>query len=164
MKGVNDSDLVLIVYMNPNRGQHKVVGASTKMNYGYREGGGVEKFYVHQLDIASHPDWFVPFVPPSVRQENIEVPVPEPPIEIPIPDFIQTMSSDTPVAPAKDIMRPLDLESIPGVTEHITLQLTERGVKTWEDIVNLGTEGLKELDGVGDKRAEAIIAYCKKKI
>ena len=163
-QGVNDDDLVLIVYNNPNRGQHKVVGASTKLNYGYREGGGVEKFYVHKLDIASHPDWFVPFMPPAVNVERTEVAQPEPPVELSAPDFVQTMSADTPVAPAKDITKPFDLESIPGVTEHIMNQLVIRGVKTPEDVINLGVEGLKELDGVGDKRAEAIIAYSKKHV
>jgi hypothetical protein len=57
-KLMNDNDMVLITYDNPNRGQHKVVGANTGIPYGYRMGGGVEKFYVHKQDISSLPDWF----------------------------------------------------------------------------------------------------------
>jgi glycosyltransferase involved in cell wall biosynthesis len=180
---MNDADMVLISYENPNRGQHKVVGAATKINYGYRQGGGIERFYVHKDDIAAYPDFFKPFTPPSVIIEQPVVELPPAPAELPpyegsttsyepvnkyasspvSLDFIETKPAGAVVIEDRSF-RPLDLESIPGVTEKIADGLRDKGVKEWEDIVMLGLEGLKSVEGVGDKRAEAIMAYAQNKI
>lgn len=160
-----DSEMILISYENPNRGQHKVVGATTRINYGYRQGGGVEKFYVHKDDIAAYPDWFIPFAAPAVVVEQ-QAPVspPPPPVEVPAPDFIETKPADADVGIGDTTFKPLDLQSIPGVTERIADSLRAKGVKTWEDIATLTTEELITVDGIGLKRAEAIINYAKKQL
>lgn len=157
---MNDADMVLITYENPNRGQHKVIGFYTKLYYGYRQGGGTERFYVHKDDVAARPDWFVPYQQPVQRAEI----VPPKPQEIAPPEFIETQPAQTPIAPQQDIFKPFDLETIPGITEHIKSQLEERNIKSWEDIVEMGVDGLKELDGIGDKRANAIYESAKSKL
>lgn len=182
VKGIADADLILITYENPNRGQHKVVGAATKLNYGYRQGGGVERFYVHKDDIAAYPDFFKPFTPPAVViNEPVETEPPPAPVLvnpepmvfedeldtfqplIKTPDFIETKPASAEVVEDRSL-RPLDIESIPGVTPKIAEGLREKGVRSWEDIVNLGEEGLKTIEGVGEKRAQSILAYAKGKI
>ena len=65
---MTDNDMVLVTYENPNRGQHRVVGAQTGINYGYRAGGGQERFYVHKNDIATHPAWFRPYQAPIIQR------------------------------------------------------------------------------------------------
>jgi predicted flap endonuclease-1-like 5' DNA nuclease len=189
-----DNDMVLISYENPNRGMHKVVGASSHINYGPRQGGGVEKFYVHKSDIAAYPDWFVPFNPPSVVVENTPAELPPPPeileespsstssssyAESPdykIPDTptaspsasslsstgIETYSANTEVIESKPLDKPFDLQSIPGVTERIAIELNSKGIKTWQDIIDFGLEGLKSIEGIGEKRAEAILNSARK--
>jgi glycosyltransferase involved in cell wall biosynthesis len=176
---IMDSDMILVVYENPNRGMHKVVGASTGINYGYREGGGVEKFYVHKDDIKSYPDFFIPFILPQVVIEQPKVVPPPPPVSLeepisttvemptetlPTPDFIETLPASAEIGSGEVAFRPLDLQSVPGVTEKIADDLRRKNIRTWEDIIELGLEGLKTVEGVGDKRAEAILAYAKKRI
>jgi len=51
-----DEDLVMVKYMHPNRGQHVVVGATTKTKYGYRGGGS--QFLVSTKDIKAQPHLF----------------------------------------------------------------------------------------------------------
>jgi glycosyltransferase involved in cell wall biosynthesis len=176
-----DKDMVLVVYDNPNRGQHKVVGASTKINYGYRQGGGVEKFYVHKDDIANYPDWFRPFAPPAevISQTQLEVPPPPPPVSLEEPisaiaetsmpaenilDFIETKPASENVVEGKPLDKPFDLQGVPGVTDHVAEVLHEFRVSSWEDIVEFGKDKLMQIDGVGEKRAEAILAYARKNI
>jgi hypothetical protein len=166
---LHDEDMVLVTYENPNRGQHRVVGANTKIPYGYRQGGGIERFYVHKADIAAHPDWFRPYTPPAVVVEERAIEPPPPPvplydpIRIEAPDFIETLPASSGVVEGTLINKPIDLQGIPGVTEKIAEQLNKKGVKNWSDVVNLGVEGLKELEGVGDKRAETILEYARKR-
>lgn len=179
-QGISDADMILITYENPNRGQHKVVGAATKLNYGYRQGGGAERFYVHKDDIAAYPDFFKPFTPPAVViNEPVETEPPPAPVLVEHPrpeaivttspapiqtlDFIETKPANAEVVEDRSL-RPLDVESIPGVTPKIAESLREKGVRDWDDIVNLGEEGLKTIEGVGDKRAQSILAYAKGKI
>lgn len=160
---LQDEEMVLVTYMNPNRGQHKVVGTETKIVYGYRAGAGSEQFYVHRADMKAHPDWFVPYTPPQVVVENepiVEIPAP---VEVPVPDFIETKPANEPIVAPKDITQPLDLQSVPGVTEKIANGLKAKGVKTFEDIVALGTDGLRTIEGVGEKRAESILLYAQKR-
>jgi hypothetical protein len=175
---MNDNDMILCTYENLNRGQHKVVGVETGINYGVRGGGGVEKFYVHRKDIESHPEWFKPYIqqqviteptpptvtppPVAITQPPVEAPKVEPPKEL---DFVKTQpaSQTSGLAPASpDLLKPLDLQGLPGVTDKIADALFAMGIKGWEDIVELGVEGLKTIDGIGDKRATAIYAAAAK--
>jgi glycosyltransferase involved in cell wall biosynthesis len=76
----SDNDLVLIVYMHPNIGQHSVVGNSTKKFYGYRGRG--EEFLVHRADIAARPKVFVPIeVAPVIDEPPPVIPPPPKAIE-----------------------------------------------------------------------------------
>lgn len=67
-KNITDDDVVLILYVNPNTGQHRVVGSSGQ-DYGYRSGGGVERFYIKIEDQRSKPDIFKIVEPEPVAQE-----------------------------------------------------------------------------------------------
>ena len=51
-----DEKFVLVKYLHPNRGNHHVIGSSTKTKYGYRAGGNV--FLVHIDDINAQPHLF----------------------------------------------------------------------------------------------------------
>jgi len=162
---LSDNDVILITYNNPNRGQHKVVGPSSKTNYGYRSGGGVEHFYIRKEDLATHPDWFTPYNPPAAIVEQPKLAAPPPPevLTTNLPDFIETKAASE-VIPAPPIaFKPLDLQSIPGVTEKVAASLRAKGVREWQDLVDLGMDGLKSVEGIGDKRAEAILAIAQKK-
>lgn len=167
-----DDDLVLMSYENPNRGKHKVVGAITKTVYGYRQGGGAEKFYVHKEDAKAQPDWFKPYSPPVVVLEKAE-PVETPPpqvLDIPVEtqpapvetlDFVATKAANELIPAAPMMFKPLDLQSVPGVSARMANALQDKGVKTWEDIILLGMDGLQTIEGIGEKRAEAILAAAK---
>jgi hypothetical protein len=173
-----DNDMVLISYENPNRGMHKVVGASSHINYGPRQGGGVEKFYVHKADIAAYPDWFVPFNPPSVVVDKTPTELPPPPLVIiedeaeyipnglyeAIDSVVHTLPASGTVVEMKPLDKPFDLQSIPGVTERIAIELNGQGIKTWQDIIDFGLEGLKSIEGIGEKRAEAILNSARKNV
>jgi glycosyltransferase involved in cell wall biosynthesis len=161
---LTDDDMVLITYENPNRGMHGVYGAATKINYGYRAGGGMERFYVHKADIATHPGWFIPVLESS---PNIAQSV-SPPVEVSPPkelDFIKTnpASELNGLAPQSvDILKIPDLQSLPGITDKIADILFKKGVKTWNDIIELGIEGLQTIEGIGPKRAVIIFDSAKK--
>jgi len=163
-KMMSDNDMVLVTYENPNRGQHKVVGASTGIPYGYRTGGGVERFYVHKRDIASHPDWFRPYEPAPVVIEQPKAAPPPPPAVIEPPkelDFIETKPASSIVPTEKPIDKPDDLQAIPGITGAIARELAEKGVKTYAEVVELGEAGLLRISGIGEKRAHAIYTRAK---
>jgi ERCC4-type nuclease len=49
-----------------------------------------------------------------------------------------------------------DFQSLPGITDNISDLLLKKGVKTWNDIVELGIEGLQSIEGIGAKRAAII--------
>jgi predicted flap endonuclease-1-like 5' DNA nuclease len=171
---MNDNDMVLCTYENPNRGQHKVMGA--KINYGYRAGGGQERFYVHKNDIAAHPDWFRPYQPPVAERmiPVVTTPPPQPvavwaePVQATPPptelDFIKTKPASESAGPgqvAVGVFKPADLQAIPGVTDKIADALRKEGVKTWQDVVEYGTERLLKIEGVGPRRAEAIMTKAQ---
>jgi glycosyltransferase involved in cell wall biosynthesis len=159
---MNDGDMLLVSYENPNRGQHKVVGAATHINYGYRAGGGTEKFYVHKADIASHPSWFRIYIPPEVVVQpvitTVAAPIPVEPILV--PDFIETKAASEVITVVQPV-KPMDLQSIPGVTDKIAEALHKKGIKTREDVIQLGKEGLLEIEGIGEKRATSIYNRAK---
>jgi len=53
---ISDEEMLLIVYMHPNQGQHKVIGQATARNYGYRGRG--ERFLVHRGEQRLQPQVF----------------------------------------------------------------------------------------------------------
>jgi ERCC4-type nuclease len=57
-----------------------------------------------------------------------------------------------------------DLQTLPGITADIAAQLKQEGADTPEDVLLLGIDGLKELKGVGDKKAEMILAAIQARL
>jgi len=146
MQDMADNDVVLARYLHPNRGQHKVVGVSTRTVYGYRAGG--DTFLVHKADIAAQPHLYaqvqkaqvvaVPSGPPAP-------PAPPLPIEVPVPKPVSTF----------------DPQSIPGVGPDMVKQLTARGILTLAQFKAMSKVQWTNIKGVGEKRADAIMAALK---
>jgi glycosyltransferase involved in cell wall biosynthesis/predicted flap endonuclease-1-like 5' DNA nuclease len=174
-KNMNDESMVLVVYDSQNMGQHKVIGPASKTFYGYRSGG--EKFYVNRSDAAAAPHVFKA-IPERITEQQVTAP-PEPIEETPPPqpieeemvaieqdsaeelgEHLEAIEEETfdyhPIV--EDENGEVDLQSVGGITEQIADALEARGIKTKEDIIALGVEGLQEVKGIGKIRAEAIIA------
>lgn len=176
-----DEQLVLIEYMHPNRGQHSVIGAITKTNYGYR--GGSEQFLVHVDDIAAQPMYFRRIQLDKVVAPKAEVSLPPPPVAInpqaelppePEPEPEQIVNEALPVdllANAVEIKKPpidesaeLDVYILTGVTDAIAEQMIAAHLTTPRSILDSGLDGLQELRGVGPNRAQAIVEHTAKLI
>jgi len=56
----------------------------------------------------------------------------------------------------------VSLEELPGVGEKTLISLKEAGFGTIEDILKASAEDLMKIDGIGQKRAEKILAAAKK--
>lgn len=56
----------------------------------------------------------------------------------------------------------ISLSQLSGVGEKTLLNLTEAGIKTVEDVLKAGLEGLVEIKGIGKKKAESLIDEAKK--
>jgi N utilization substance protein A len=54
------------------------------------------------------------------------------------------------------------LLELPGVGEKVMESLRDAGYKTADDILNAGIDGLTKIKGIGEKKAEKIIAEAKK--
>jgi predicted flap endonuclease-1-like 5' DNA nuclease len=172
---MSDEQMIMCVYESPNYGMHKVVGTQTKINYGYRAGGGTDRFYVHKDDIAARPDVFRPFIQPRpVIDQPAQAPLSAPAqiaapvqlkeappaVELKAPDFIKTEPANTSDGPGQNfnvVFKPIDFQSIPGITDKIADALDKKGVRTWQDVVQLGKDGLLAIEGIGEKRADTIL-------
>lgn len=140
-----DENLVLCIYQHPNKGDHKVIGPATRTVYGYRGGG--TRFYVHKSDIAAAPDLFVPINVMEERRQQMAPPPPPPPPPAPSDEYEEEVV--------------FDLQSLPGITPQIAMGLNAMGAHTPEDVLELGVEGLSRIKGIGEKRAEAILAFIE---
>lgn len=77
---MTDAEFVLAKYTHPNRGEHAVIGTSTRTKYGFRGGG--EIFLVHKDDVEAQPHLF------EVIDQK-PTPVPEVPrVEPPAPEAV----------------------------------------------------------------------------
>jgi hypothetical protein len=179
---MSDDQMIMCVYEGTNTGQHKVVGTQTHTNYGYRAGGGVERFYVHKDDIASQPHLFRPFIQPRpVIEQPTPVPLPAPEkvhdklqpgvvkkapvVELKAPDFIKTAPASTSDGPGQNlnvVFKPIDWQSFPGISDKVADALEKKGARTWQDVVQLGKDGLMLIEGIGEKRADTIMARAIK--
>jgi len=56
----------------------------------------------------------------------------------------------------------ISLSQLSGVGEKTLLNLTEAGIKTVEDVLKAGLEGLVKIKGIGKKKAESLIDEAKK--
>jgi len=70
---MKDDNFVLVLYTSNNIGNHRVVGAATRIDYGYHQGG--QQMLAHKDDIAVSPHLFKPIVSSSIAREPIEKPV-----------------------------------------------------------------------------------------
>lgn len=149
-----DDNFVLVRYTHPNRGQHRVIGAATGRDYGYHAGG--DMFLVHKRDIEVQK-FFEVAETTAEKKTSADIYGHSPaPIEPkPLPEAEEELEIDD--------KRPFfDLQTIAGITSITEQMLHARGVYTPEDVIELGEDGLKEIKGIGDKRAESIIISAKK--
>lgn len=159
---VTDSDYDMVEYVHPNRGEHPVVGFATGKQYGFRSGGGQEKFLVHKSDIAAMSGFFrsVSEVPSSPKAEIV---APPPPTPIAEPD--DTPVKDAPSTPPKDVAKKalnqakFDLQRLPGVTPNIAKSLIRAGLISPEIIISGGLKSLEEVKYVGQVKAKLIFEY-----
>jgi len=183
---VADSEFIRVQYMHGNRGDHRVIGSAQfdrrieglnmigrggwwYIDYGYHSGG--EQMLVHVRDEQLNPHLF--------RRISVKDTVPMPEPELP-PEPAVLAAEDEPVSyPGIQEPRPIasrlqapeslrdgsafDLQSLPGVTADIAAEMKADGIDTIDDVLGLTLEDLKGYSGIGKKRAEAILAYARKK-
>lgn len=172
-----DGDMIRAKYLHPNRGQHRVLGGAEKIDYGYRAGGDI--FLVHKNDIASQPHLFQaiePIMPAKPKPAPSEPPViaeTPPPIAVaPTTDVIDDLLAEPDPIPVVEevlpkeeviveIVQDFDFQTLPGVTNDIASQFEANGLKTLEDIVALGIEGLQKYKGIAKVRGEQISTAAK---
>ena len=177
---MDDKNMVLCLYNNPNRGGHKVVGAVTGITYGYFGGG--KRHLIHKDDIAGRPDLFVPVEqqqvvpPPPPKPTPPPVPVQETKASEPIveesvdpfemvydePLIPETVAVPEPVeAPVEEKEeRPFDLQTLPGITPIIAQEMNAAGIHTLEDIMHYSSEDLQKIKYIGKSRADGLLKYA----
>jgi glycosyltransferase involved in cell wall biosynthesis len=140
-----DADVMLIRYLHPNKGQHKVVGTATRTVYGFRAGG--DTFLVKKADVQSQPHLFQVIQQPaaSVPRPTAQAPRPPVPIEAPVPRSLAQF----------------DPQEIPGIGVDIIKQLNQQGKMTLAQLKAMTQAEWVGLKGVGIKRAETIMAALK---
>lgn len=161
---MTDDSIVLISYDHPNRGMHRVIGAATGTDYGYRAGG--ERFLVDKRDIAANPKIFtiintqveapkqeIVETPPPVVAKGAKAPRKEAKVEVP--------EIKSAVEERKEYS---DLQLIPGVTPTIAAQLNGMGVHTLQELADLSLDDLMNIKGIGKSRATTIMDYANKKL
>ena len=175
-----EQDMVLANYTSTNRGDHKVIGHAAftyrisgvrmvqtkrgyQIDYGYHPGGS--RFIVHKDEFLAAPHLFQPVssTVPEVHiasQRTSSMAVVEKHLEKPMPLKARQILEEELELDLKEepvIVRKSDLQTVPGVSADIAAQLKELGADTLEDVLLLGVEGLKDIKGVGDKKADMII-------
>lgn len=146
VSGVVDDNMILIKYASANRGQHLVVGHLTGRKYGYRAGG--EVFYVLRKDAEAAPNLFVPVQksPTAPDKRQIE--------ELSPPKTSLQMEDDT------SATTKFDFTKLPGITPKIAEQIERSGIDNVDDLMKMTARQIAtSFKGVGEKRAEAILAY-----
>ncbi len=138
-----DENFIMVRYLHPNKGQHMVVGASTKTRYGYRAGG--DSFLVHKDDVNGQPHLYEP-IGAAPR-------APAPPPAAPMPAPISTFSGK----PSEASMA-VSLQSLPGVTPEIEAQLKDLGRTSLADVKAMTLNQWMRIKGVGKTKGEAIMA------
>jgi hypothetical protein len=150
-----------IIYLHANTGEHSVIGASTRTNYGYRKHGDI--FIVHVTDIAAQPDLFgvIPTEPeaavPAVQRET------KPPQVIVVEHEAKPAEvAEQPKTPAPEELSKIDNEdppvdafkTLPGKTYLKAARLSKAGVNSLDDILRVGVEGLLAIEGIGKTNAQ----------
>jgi len=184
---LDDAEFVMIRYVHPNRGGHPVYGGAVfsqpihgvkmvkfqggwKINYGYRNGGGTKTFLVHKLDARLNPH-FIEEVPtgPSVPKAQKEMPPPPTAMgeparklaldEAPPPHVIMDVEEAYRTAEVEESQEEFafDPQMLPGVGAVLADKLRERGVDSLDKLIRLGLEGLTEIEGVAEVKAQRIM-------
>jgi len=156
-------------------------GNGWSIDYGYKAAG--DRFLVHKRDADSSPNWFKKV---ELDRKNFESVMPKkritpkPPEPKPMAEMLKAAVAEmpnvlsptetpgvTPIDEAQDeepeisiaeaVLGNEELQALPGVTPGIAEQLSEAGVVSYQDILEMGTDGLRKFKGVGPTRAELII-------
>jgi hypothetical protein len=216
---MSDQDFVMVKYIHPNKGKHKVVGVATRTNYGRRGGG--EEFLVHVADVAAQAHLFIELdtrIPPEPSKitpapQRVRGLLERYPVDVLLEDAdekeddrgltrseiinefgerlgrkvldagyssitrLQTASEEQLIEQGLSEIevaliierigivheeRPFELQLLPGVTEAIEKEMVKSGLDSVEAVTDAGIEGLKAIKGIGDAKAEAIIAFATK--
>ncbi|MBD3251377.1 glycosyltransferase, partial [Candidatus Uhrbacteria bacterium] len=180
---IADSNFKMCTYTNPRRGSHGVVGAATfdrqyidnmvrtgegwRINYGYHSQG--DQFLVHLADINANPGWFTP-IPPPVAQKVVRLPQHAPPVKPKGPTEVKPLEIEEKPTEAelleveeKPTEETFDFQTLPSVTEEISLALNELGADSLESLLVLG-EAIKGVKGIGEVKAEAILTAAREKL
>jgi glycosyltransferase involved in cell wall biosynthesis/predicted flap endonuclease-1-like 5' DNA nuclease len=170
---MTDANMVLCLYNNLNRGDHRVTGKGTNFDYGYRQGG--TQFLVHKDDIAAQPHLFVPIQPAAETVPAAPTPEPPPPVPVAAPPVEETpepepIIEEPAVAEEEEreetTVEPIridDLQTIPGMTASYVQTLNAAGVHTYEDLVAFGPENLQKFKGIGKVKAAQITEMARRK-
>lgn len=68
-----DENFVMALYTSANIGNHRVVGAATRIDYGYHQGG--QRMLVHKDDAKVSPHLFKPIISNAIQREPIDKPM-----------------------------------------------------------------------------------------
>ena len=154
---MNDNDMILCEYTHPNRGKHPVIGSSTRRNYGYRGKG--DQFLVHVNDVTAQPHYFSKL---EGRRPDEPAGIATPPPPPPPPNLAQPVAVRNDTSPpqvVQDKVLKVNLQLIPGVTPGVERALIQARMNTWAAIAAAGVEGLQDIKGIGEVRAQAIYKY-----
>jgi len=162
---MSDQDYVLVKYIHPNRGKHKVVGAATRTDYGRRAGG--DEFLMHMADVQRQAHLFIelnvrpPAEPPKVTRPPVAVTdrvVKGMELVGAVVDEAATIPPQ-PIEERPSLLTDLELQLLPGVTNAIEKDMKKAGLSTIEAVQEAGVEGLMRVRGIGQVKAEAIIQF-----
>lgn len=162
-----EDGMVYVEYLHPNRGTHRLIGQSTKKDYGYKAGG--TRFVIMREDMVAQPHLFKEIQ----RSEELKVEqqireTPQAVKEIPadmqhlaaFDDLSTSEIAQQIQAPEAKIEQPkpqstdIDLQEIPGINAELSAELRGVGINTLNDIV----ENVDKLETmIGDKRARNVI-------
>lgn len=180
VSAVPDKDMILVEYLSANVGGHHVYGeminptTGNKFFYGKRKGGDI--FLVHKDDVfKTNPrtgqittsNRFKPVEDQRQLQHVKAPPAPPKPATRPPQSLdelaerrarIQQQTEEKFTIPEISLF---DLTTLPGMTEKIFDQMQRMGIKSNQDIINLGIDGLTQIKGIGDRKAEKILEYLE---
>jgi len=168
---MSDENYVLAKYLSTNRGQHAVIGASTKIKYGYR--GGQERFLVHKADIEAQPHMFSVVETAKLDQElpKEKKPVLTEPVPAPIVlkmdvtagafEISQPTLGQIPAKKAK-VLPTYDPSIVAGVGAALVKRLQEAGLGTPDAVIKAGMVGLMQVDRMRSDAATNLLEYASR--
>lgn len=133
---MSDSNYVLAKYNHLNVGGHRVIGPSSRIDYGYRSGG--DEFLVHKMDVESDPQLFTP-----VRDQQPEV-----------AQAVESIVSTQEPTPAPKPLKKAELRDF--VTDAIARELEKRGYKTVGDVAKASMGDLQKTPGLTVHKARKL--------